>query len=718
MMESHTSFLPNASYHHRWALLIGINHYPDTAIRNLKVCVNDVQAIYNLLTASGYESDRMQLLLAPSSSDHPATRSEILAALTSLAEAADESDLLLFYFSGHGMAYDGQAYILPTDVRYSAIADTAINLNRVKQIIQESAARAKIIILDACHSGAQIGKAPAGMTEEFMRHVFGEAEGIAILASCKQKQVSWEWSEKGRSVFTHYFLEGLQGEADFDQKGFVTVNDISRYVTDKVKTWSVQQSQVQTPTLQYTVAGDIILVTHSVVTNLVSSKNRLNSESKSKNPFIYGRSVRRGEFLNREIELRTIFNRLRNGESMSIVGEPRIGKTSLLLKIADEESQKNYLGKDAKCLIVCPLDLHPISNDYTPVKFWTEILEPLQERPEITPIARQFIKKAVETNYTRRSLEQLFNHIGNGERKLVLLLDEFDQLLNHPHFQASFFALLRSLATRTGGLALVTASRLSVAEMNERGRALLDDNIDYGSPFFNNMIDIHLGLFDEPTIDEFLNLAGDVFSLSDRGFIQTVAGRHPFLLQTMAAMLFEANGDSLHARAAERFYSQIVSHFDDLWYSMDDRTRTTAVIFSLFELGKPVVQQHPCYKEIEQIDAFGSELRKLVAWGLVARATENEQTSFLWCEQHWTIETKAFAWWIYEVVISNSRRVAAYDEWLTDKQYRILLTQEQWDWLLQTIRDVTKWARSGIGVLAQTLFEEISEEVKQNEPTW
>ncbi len=46
-------------------------------------------------------------------------------------------------------------------------------------------------------------------------------------------------------------------------------------------------------------------------------------------PFIYGRPVRPGEFLNREAELHTIFNRLRNCESTTVVGEPHIGKSSL-----------------------------------------------------------------------------------------------------------------------------------------------------------------------------------------------------------------------------------------------------------------------------------------------------------------------------------------------------------------------------------------------------
>jgi hypothetical protein len=38
------------------------------------------------------------------------------------------------------------------------------------------------------------------------------------------------------------------------------VSDASRYVTDGVKGWAVGHGVPQTPTLQYTVAGDIALL--------------------------------------------------------------------------------------------------------------------------------------------------------------------------------------------------------------------------------------------------------------------------------------------------------------------------------------------------------------------------------------------------------------------------------------------------------------------------
>lgn len=267
-MTSDLDSLLTKIYDHRWALLVGVNDYLDAAISNLKVCAGDVRAVYELLITSDYEPDHIRLLLAPGEITYQPTRAEILSALTSIAQTADENDFLLFYFSGHGIAQDGEAFLLPSDARYAALTDTGVSLARVKEIIQDSPARAKVIILDACHSGAQIGKAPTGMTEEFMRHVFSEAEGLAILSSCTHKQVSWEWPEKDQSVFTHYLLRGLGGEADFQDNGFVTVSDINQYVTDKVKAWALQHNRVQVPTLNYTVAGDIVLVVKSSQVNI------------------------------------------------------------------------------------------------------------------------------------------------------------------------------------------------------------------------------------------------------------------------------------------------------------------------------------------------------------------------------------------------------------------------------------------------------------------
>jgi hypothetical protein len=306
---------------------------------------------------------------------------------------------------------------------------------------------------------------------------------------------------------------------------------------------------------------------------------------------------------------------------------------------------------------------------------------------------------------------RFFNHLGQQGRQLVLLVDEFAQLLIHPNFQTpTFFALLRSLATRTGGLSLITASRLSVAEMNERCRGQLSQR-GTGSPFFNHFAEVQLHPFDEQTIAVLLDRAGDTLINDDRRLIRRVAGRHPFLCQAMAAALVETTGDDRQARAAERFYERISFHFDDLWRSLDDRTRTTAVILSLVDLGGRTLGQGFACGEIEQVEAFGPELHKLTKRGLAEQVGEgwkfDREHLLLWRGEQWTVGTQAFAWWVRDVVIAGSRQVPAYDEWLANKHYRFFLTQEQWDWLSNTVRNAPEWAMRGVGTLARLLFEEL-----------
>lgn len=250
----------------RWAILVGVDSYEDTANYGaLRLCVKDVEAIREQLVAGGFDPTRIRLL-TDQTNEKP-TRANILTALKSVANATEPDDLLLFYYSGHGDEASEESYLVARDGRHLTLSDTAVSISRVKKYMDCAAARAKVIILDACHSGADIGgKGPKSMTAEFINRVFEQAEGMAILASCKQGQLSYESRDIGQGVFTHSLLKALSGEADRDEKGFVTVQDASRHVVDGVKLWASQHNTSQTPTLHYTVAGDIILTRQTKVT--------------------------------------------------------------------------------------------------------------------------------------------------------------------------------------------------------------------------------------------------------------------------------------------------------------------------------------------------------------------------------------------------------------------------------------------------------------------
>jgi hypothetical protein len=433
------------------------------------------------------------------------------------------------------------------------------------------------------------------------------------------------------------------------------------------------------------------------------------STSKVTQPFVYGRPVRPGEFVDRGNELRTIFNRLRHGESTAVVGTPHSGKSSVLLQIADAAIRESFLGEGAAGMRVTLLDLHPIDTAFAPASFWEEALEGLAEKPGHATI-RKKLDQASDQGYSRRSLVSLFRNLAERNQRLVLLLDEFDRILVHPNFaEPSFFALLRSLVMQTGGLAMIVASRASVAEMNRKGRGLLAE----GSPFFNHFIELRLGPFDNEAIEElFGRTAKGTLSQDDRRFTCRVAGRHPFLLQAMAATLLETTGESRQIRAAESFYERIAFHFDDLWESLGDRARTAAVMLSLLELGGRALGESFNYGEVQRVDAFGPELRELAKNGLAERIEEGWQLDWkhllLWRGERWSVGGQAFAWWIRDVVLVGSREVRSYEEWLADKRYGVLLTQEQWEWLTGALQKAPDWAVRGVAGVARSLLEELT----------
>lgn len=422
-------------------------------------------------------------------------------------------------------------------------------------------------------------------------------------------------------------------------------------------------------------------------------------------PFIYGRPVRPNEFLNRENELRIIFNRLRNGESTAIVGSSRLGKTSLLLKVADKSTEQAYLGDSAQKLIVSMMDLELIGSELTPAIFWQEALEPLQELGghQIT----HYLQKAAESGYTRRQLERLLRHLALKGCPLVLLLDDFDQLLSHPNFQESgFFALLRSLSIRTAGLVLLLASRLSVAEMNHLGWPLLTT----GSPFFSIFIEMKLRPFDEQSVGLLLDQADKALSSDERRFIRRVAGRHPFLLQAMAASMIESTGNDRPAPASERFYRQVTSYFENLWNTLDDHARTTAVILSLIELTSRASGKKLTYGELEESDAFGFELQRLAKLGLAEQVCQewpfDREHLFTWREKQWTVGTQAFLWWVRNTALSGSKQI---DSNLTQmlKPIRNLNYNKIYSVYNKIYNKSSEWSQKEVRELAQALWDEV-----------
>lgn len=254
---------PNYAERKNWAIIVGIDTYEDqSSYPSMQVCAADAMALARQFAANGFLAEQMQILTDRTPDNRP-TRGNILTTLKTTAAATSPDDLLLFYYSGHGDAEDNESYLVSCDGWASSLEDTAIPFSLVKHIIKAAPARSKVIILDACHIGAPLGsKGKARMSPSFMRHVFEQAEGIAVLSSCTQNQYSYQWKTRGQSTYTYFLLQALQGYADKEEKGVVTVRDLNNYVTDKVKAWAAQQRCIQSPTISSEMVGEIVVCSY------------------------------------------------------------------------------------------------------------------------------------------------------------------------------------------------------------------------------------------------------------------------------------------------------------------------------------------------------------------------------------------------------------------------------------------------------------------------
>lgn len=225
------------------AISVGIDRFSDPALANLPVCVNDATAISRILEKQWYFND-VKLLV-----DEDATRVSVLAALQRVTEIALESDLLLFYYSGHGVVTLGSSHIVTYDTRVRLIEKTAIPLTEILGILSRSKSRAKLIIVDADFDISRVSL----------------SENLAILASFSPGEHSYLRQDLNHGVFTYFLIEALNGEADVDLKGFVTLNDVFKYVSVNLATWSAQSFVKQTPFIRQAVS-DIVLIPNKVET--------------------------------------------------------------------------------------------------------------------------------------------------------------------------------------------------------------------------------------------------------------------------------------------------------------------------------------------------------------------------------------------------------------------------------------------------------------------
>jgi hypothetical protein len=242
--ESTESVLPSSEI---WAVAVGIASYDNPTVPTLKYPDNDAFSIYSFWKSplgGSLDDEHSEVLV-----DDGATKAQIMHAMHTTFDKAQERDLAIFFFSGHGL----RGSFLPSDYDGDGIR---LYHNDVSKVLSECKAKHKLVIADACHSGSYVaGKGlPAKPTKALAQTFYDELDkseaGVAYLLSSQADEESLEVSTLRNSVFTYFVVRGLKGEANSNSDNIITIQELFDYVYINVTSYAAKLGKVQTPLIK------------------------------------------------------------------------------------------------------------------------------------------------------------------------------------------------------------------------------------------------------------------------------------------------------------------------------------------------------------------------------------------------------------------------------------------------------------------------------------
>jgi hypothetical protein len=294
------------------------------------------------------------------------------------------------------------------------------------------------------------------------------------------------------------------------------------------------------------------------------------------NPFVYGAPVDVPRFIGRQSEVDHVFQQITSGArgSVAIIGERRIGKTSLLHYVAAPDVIRRW-NLDQESSIFLFVDCGAIGQ-ITITRLWRYILTRLQRQlgrvrrqsPLLDSIAALLAAPEIRT----ADIEFLLEDLHAENLILVLLFDEFEYIIrtdpDSEDVTRELLGGLRALINHASrALSLIVATRRPLDELCQDIRFM-------GSPFYNNFSYLHLRPFSrreaDSLLDQMLKDTDVVFTPADRALVYELAGTHPLLLQAAAACVFDERRATPEAEVdrrlvLERFMDLTAHQWQDLW---------------------------------------------------------------------------------------------------------------------------------------------------------
>jgi hypothetical protein len=232
------------------AIVIGIQDYK--RLPKADYASTDAQAFYDYaVRALGVPEENVKLLL-----DDSADNVEIYKAFQSwlpFKVKKGKTDVYVFY-SGHGLpSADGKSlYFLPVGADRDLIAKTAISQKEIVDALKAAQPKSVTMFIDSCYSGQiRTGETLLASARPVVLTVQETAypPDFTVITASASDQIASSSPDLKHGIFSYYLMKGLEGEADENKDGTITIGKLQSYLAERVPRFAMTMSRKQEPQL-------------------------------------------------------------------------------------------------------------------------------------------------------------------------------------------------------------------------------------------------------------------------------------------------------------------------------------------------------------------------------------------------------------------------------------------------------------------------------------
>lgn len=221
----------------RYAILIGSSRFDKEPLQSqpLQCPERDIDGLHPLLAAQ--DCGAFDETFVFKNADNHAVLDRIEEVLT----AATRADQVLIYYSGHGITdLPGRLYLTTPNTEVRKLFSTAIPIGTLREVVDLSACRRIILILDCCYGGAAGKSFTRGDVDEKLKEL-GRGHGIYILTASTAAQTAQEREGDDYGLLTKHIIAGIKEGAAANDDGLISMDGLYRYVYQQVTSEGYQE---------------------------------------------------------------------------------------------------------------------------------------------------------------------------------------------------------------------------------------------------------------------------------------------------------------------------------------------------------------------------------------------------------------------------------------------------------------------------------------------